>query len=324
MHPIGVTTSVDRRLPASSRTLVIAVCLWVPAELAILTGAAARRGHAELLLGAGAIDAIILTALALVLVARARGGWTRLEVSPARVARLALSFLVAGLFLARLLRVPVPSAARGLVIVGELAVLAWVAARAGRLRAAVPTHLAGILDGELALVAAAVRALRRRPLPLDPSLHTTSRTTELGRIYAALAILTVAELPALHLLLHASSWKLHAVLVALHVYSLLWILGDLRLLRESGHRVLADRVELRLGFRWRATIDRARIVRVVTLAGAPGPRPDTLRLTPREAPNVLVELDAPIALRGPFGRQRTTRRLALRLDDAPRFLSAFD
>ena len=173
------------------------------------------------------------------------------------------------------------------------------------------------------MLAAATRALRRAPLPtLDG--WTTGRTGQGGQLVAALLVLTAFEAPAVHLVLHAKLGPGHALLQlaigALHLYGVAWLVGDLRLVRESAHVLGPDALSLRQGARWRGEVPYAQLA-AVELA-SPAARPDTLRLSGLDTPNVLLRLRAPVAIAGPFGISRRAARIALHLDEPAAFADA--
>jgi hypothetical protein len=178
----------------------------------------------------------------------------------------------------------------------------------------------------MGILLAAWRALRRRPLPPPPpDGFTIGRTGTAGQLVAALLVVTAFEAPALHLILHARLGPGHALLQlalgALHLYGVAWLVGDLRLVREAGHRVSADALELRLGTRWRGEVPYERITSVALGEPRAGDR-DTLRLSALDRPRVLVVLASPIELVGPIGIRRRAARLALSVDEPRAFVDA--
>ncbi len=141
----------------------------------------------------------------------------------------------------------------------------------------------------------------------------------------ALGLATLAEVAAVHLLL--SRWSVTAAWVATvaGLASLTWIMRDYRSVRGTPHRVLADQVEIRRGLLWRADIpmEKIRAVRVPTSSersDASG-AVDLLLWLPA-APWVLLEMDAPITVRGLAGIKRQVRRLGVSVDDPPGFAAA--
>jgi hypothetical protein len=164
---------------------------------------------------------------------------------------------------------------------------------------------------ELRLLAAAFRS--RSPLPPLPGCFTTTRTSRMNQLLVTIVVLTLFEAPALHLVLHG--WPTHLIVLGLHVYGFLWLLGDARLMRESGHR-LGNALEIHLGARKRGLIPYAQIhsARLISDGKRGG-------ITPFDPPNVEVELKAPATLTGYFGLRRTLSTLRLYVDEPERFVA---
>jgi hypothetical protein len=312
MHLTGVTSL------ARQRALALLVIGAIPLELLLVGRVAARAGHAEVLFAAAAIDCVILCGGALWWLGR-----SGVRVAKARYLRLAAIAMALFALACRVAGLPLPRALWALTALGDLALVVLVAFGVKRATTLLPAPVVAVAETELSMVRAAARALTRRPLPSDASLHTTSRSSELGRLYAALGLVVALELPAAHVLVHAFApgrIGVHLVLAVLDVYGVLWMIGDWRRLRETGHRMGTHTLELHLGLRARATVPRAQITSVRRLDGARRRRGD---LTPYEAPNVEIELREPVEVRGPFGLRRRSAQLRLRVDDPDRFLAAF-
>jgi hypothetical protein len=172
----------------------------------------------------------------------------------------------------------------------------------------------------LALLAAVGRAMTRRPLPAPEDGFGALATSRYPQLVLLICIVCCAEAPALHLLLPSllgAPALVHGALALLHGYSLLWLLGDLRLMRESRHRASREGLAVDLGQRARAFVPRAAIAAVHVGAAPDG----SLHITPREAPNLVVELSEPVQVELLVGK-RVTRRLALFVDDPVRLAAA--
>ena len=103
----------------------------------------------------------------------------------------------------------------------------------------------------------------------------------------------------------------------LSAYSLLWLLAHGQAVRRRPVLLTADALVVRVGLVWRVALARKQIVRVEKLTDAPPPAPGLLNaarllLTP---PNLLLTLAAPQPVRGPYGRHRPVRRLAIYVDE---------
>jgi hypothetical protein len=302
--------SAPRALPWWQRGLALGIVAFVPAELALVTHLA-RGGREHVLAAAAATDIVLLAGAALLLLLRAGH-----RVPRGRALR--LFFIAVALFYAaaRVLRLDLPPIFALLSLGGEITILVLVASGSRAVAKALPRPVAALLDTELSILAAATRAISRRPLPAVEGAFTTVRSSELGRLYFGLALITLCELPAVHLLLHA--WlgsgrpMPHVALAAVHVYGLVWLLGDWRLLAETGHRIDGGCFEVRLGGRWRGQVPLALVEAAIPLSESKRTRGD---LSPLEPANVCLALRSPVELAGSFGIRREVDRLRLRVDD---------
>jgi hypothetical protein len=221
--------------------------------------------------------------------------------------------LVAGVaalgFAARMAGVRVPVVFSALA---EIAIVALVAL--GVLK--VPRAVRELLRAELRLLGAVLRALLRRPLVA--SAITFTKESSYPSLAVALGIVILVEGGVVHLLLAAHPRGQLAVL-ALDVYSLLWLIGDLRALREATCHFERSAVRIELGFRGSSRIPY-RLIDAVS-APEPGwtPSAKAFRLTPGDAPNLRVDLKKPIVVRGLLGIRRRAESIGLYLDDPERF-----
>lgn len=313
----GTAAALGRR----ERLLALAVIAVIPVEQALCARAVWRGTLPSAIFAAAAFDALLLPGIVLWLAARRAGGLRALGLGPARFARLAVTALALGALGVRLSGVGQTHAIAAGALALELGLWIALLLGVGGLDGVVPRPVLAMLRTELAIGAAAWRALRRRPIVHAGGTFTTTRTSRAGMLVTAVIVMSLFELPVLHLLLHHARFAAHAALAFVHLYGIAWLLGDLRLMRESGHRVDGDTLVLALGARWRGEIPRAQIVEARRLDGGPAPR-GALRLCPADTPNVALRLRAPVTLTGLFGLRRTSAHLALFVDDADAFLAA--
>jgi len=111
-----------------------------------------------------------------------------------------------------------------------------------------------------------------------------------------------------------------AIAAGLHLYALLWLLGDARAVRSRVTRIDRDTLRLRLGLRWQADIPRAAIDSV-EVGNAPA---GSLRLRILGAPNLVIRLRHPIEVHGPLGISRRSKILAVQMDDPRGFSDALE
>ena len=147
-------------------------------------------------------------------------------------------------------------------------------------------------------------------------------------IAGALAMLVMVEGAVVHLALDQAGYSRSVwVAFALHVYGLVWVIGDalaLRVLRTylpEPSRGDDAVLELRVGLRARASIPIGAIVHVGTGSWeAAGPEE---RLVSVAGPaNVRIALSRPTALRGMLGAPVATTAILLRVDEPGRFTRA--
>ncbi len=129
-------------------------------------------------------------------------------------------------------------------------------------------------------------------------------------IYVAIVLACVAEAIPLHFLFRRWGALAAALSVVVHVYTVLWLIGDLRALVLRPIRIEGGLLLLRIGLRWEADVPLHSIAAVER-----GPSPAGLRLGVLGTPNLVVRLRAPMQLHGPFGIRRTSDTLLLQVDD---------
>jgi hypothetical protein len=179
----------------------------------------------------------------------------------------------------------------------------------------VPRPLAGVFAAELAILAAATRALRRAPLAPRAGFAVLE-TSNYPRLALALVLLSLIEAPATHLmvhaLVHAHALTGHLILLFVHGYTFLWIAGDLRMLREARHACEARGLRIALGARASAFIPYDDIL---ALHSSPPGHTRALRLTPMDTPNLVLVLRRRVEVVRMLGITQRSDCLALYLDD---------
>jgi hypothetical protein len=171
--------------------------------------------------------------------------------------------------------------------------------------------------------AALWRALRRVPLPsVPPAGAFTSARTSVFHVFAiGLTVVTLFEAPVVHLLIHRAGWGWHVAVGFVNVYTVVWLLGERRLLQESWHRLGHDALEVAVGGRWAGRIPYAAIASVAPTDGAGARRRGVLRVTPVDTPNVEVRLREDVTLYA-MGLPRRGRSAQLFVDEPAAFVAA--
>lgn len=329
-------------LVAAFAAAVAAVGAWVVAHPEFAS-------RPELLGAAVTLDLVVGLPLVAYLLLVRRG-----RVRPVHL----LPFALLGVLLARLI---VPEAGRGLlhrmewaVLAAELALVVLLVARLRRgvrayrrIRTRVPYANDALIDAvtdalgsriAARLVAAEIGVLGfalvgpwRRPVPPDGAdvVASTHHAGSYPVILGTLTVLGLVEIAVVHVALSGWSEPAAWIATALGAYGVVWILGDFQAMRHAPLAVIGDRLEVAIGFRWRASIQLADIVAVKTSA-PPDPAPDAPEdarprsLAGPSGPDLWIETSRPAELRGVFGIERRTRCVGLPVDDPAALADALD
>src|SRR5262249_41701789 len=127
----------------------------------------------------------------------------------------------------------------------------------------------------------------------------------------AIAIMVVAEGIPLHFVL-PRGWAIGSLV--LHVYTLLWLLGDLRAMQLRPITVSGDTLHLRIGLKWEADIPLSEIEWAELADRAEG-----RKLAVLGSPNLVLRLRRPHELHGLFGVRRMAQTISLQLDEPAKF-----
>ena len=161
-------------------------------------------------------------------------------------------------------------------------------------------------------------------------LEFAYRSARSGAITAALVAVIVIESIAVHFAVVARLPVLAWGLTLMGAVAVLWLVRDYVALGTGAVRLGDDTLDLTIGRRFAISLPLAAIDRatVPTFRDLPAPGTtqgrDYLNLTKPGAPNVLLVLTELRRVRITAGVHRDVRRIAFRLDDAPRFLAALD
>lgn len=153
----------------------------------------------------------------------------------------------------------------------------------------------------------------RRPAPLGPRELSYHRKAAVGAINGGLLVLIAAEAFPVHLLLSRWSPTAAWVVLALTVYSALWLVGDARAMARRPIRVTGEGLELRFGLRWSLEAPWAAIQEL-------GPRrmgsKADLSLVPLGTdPTHRLVLREPLPARGLYGITRSVSSVDLYVDE---------
>jgi hypothetical protein len=302
-------------MPTTATRAYLVFLVLLSMVVAAETAALGSRGmvlHPDLTRGAVIFDLCVVPALlwwALVV----RRGLAR----PRTIARIAVvSIAVCALLFGRevrLLAVPLELALVWLAVASVRRAVqarrasdAATALRIGLSDALGDSAVTRALATELAIAWYALFSWGRRP----PPGFTAYKRAGWIAIYAAILLACVAEAIPLHFLFRRWGPLAAALSVVVHVYTVLWLIGDLRALVLRPIRVEGGTLLLRLGLRWEADIPLTAIAGVERTGQAKG-----LRLGVLGTPNLAVRLHESMELHGPFGIRKRSDTLLLQVDE---------
>lgn len=178
-------------------------------------------------------------------------------------------------------------------------------------------RLAALVVGELGLLRYGIAGwTRSTPAPAADEF-AYHRRGSYPALLAVVAVVAVFETLGVHILL--SLWEPAAAwgVTALGIYGFAWVAGDFHAGRLHPIRIDGDALVLRTGLRWRA---RVPLDAIAALGDEPPPAGEArVAFVYVGQPDLWLELDRPLTVRGPLGVERTTRHLGVGVDDPAAF-----
>jgi hypothetical protein len=155
-------------------------------------------------------------------------------------------------------------------------------------------------------------------------VFSTYRESGFTAFASMVGVALVVETAVVHLLVTSWSTRVAGGLLFLEGYTLVMLLAHGQAVRLRPVLLTADRLHLNVGFVWQLTVPIAELVTIASLRDTPTPAPDLLNLTKLlfTPPNLLLTFSQPVTVKGPYGIQRTGRRLAVYLDQPQQFMAA--
>ena len=189
-------------------------------------------------------------------------------------------------------------------------------------RLRVPPRLAQILLTESSVIHYGLLGwTRRRSAPGDGTGFSYHLKCGYGAVVGVFVFLILLETSLVHLLLAprlaVAAWTLNL----LGLYGAVFLLADFNAARLRPVRIADDRLEIRVGLRWRGAI-RLRDIEAVELpiAAASARKKDDFKAVLLGDPNLGIRLRRDATATGLYGLSRTFRRVLLAVDD-PRGLA---
>ncbi|HKP61373.1 MAG TPA: hypothetical protein VJV78_31810 [Polyangiales bacterium] len=176
------------------------------------------------------------------------------------------------------------------------------------------------------ILLAAFKSIARRPLaPVEvkPGWHRfgAMETSSYGNLVSMVLLLLVLEAPAVHLILGAVMEDgalrgvIRILLLSSSVYVALWLIGDLRLLRETPGVMLGDgMLMVALGQRVNGEVALTNVTAAQRLL-EPADDTSSIRITPQPRPNCRIRLSSAVSMRGLFGAPLRGEMLDVYVDD---------
>lgn len=186
---------------------------------------------------------------------------------------------------------------------------------------------------EASILAAGFESILRRPLetvtiPPGSQHFSSMETSSYGNTVAVLLLLLVVEAPAVHAILGAVMDEgvlrggIRAALLVSSAYLAVWLLGDLRLLRETpGISLDGDVLRVALGARVHGEVRLSHVTSARRLTGHEE-AVRAIRITPQPTPNCRIHLSASVTMRGIFGISVAGEALDVYVDDPDGLVSA--
>jgi len=199
--------------------------------------------------------------------------------------------------------------------VGDEGPRGWDALRT-ILRESLPEGVTEAVLSEARILVAALMSLTRRPIKpvnVEPGWRRFGvlETSAYGHIVTMLLLLIVLETPAVHVIVGAVlddtalRKVVRGLLLGSNIYLAVWLIGDLRLLRESPGILLGkDTLVVKLGLRVQGSVPLANVdgaERLNAQDAKPTEGRRAIRITPQPQPNCRVTLRSPVGMRGVVG-----------------------
>ena len=160
----------------------------------------------------------------------------------------------------------------------------------------------------------------RQKTPTGPQYFTLYKESGVLAYSIGIGCLVVVESIALHLIVATYSVTAAWVLTATSMYTFVWLLADAQAFRLEPVALRAERLDISVGVRWRASVPLAIIAKVDREPTAPGFA--HRNVTAPAEQTVCLELTEPLKLKGPFGITRCVQSIGLSIDEPDAFIKA--
>lgn len=182
-----------------------------------------------------------------------------------------------------------------------------------------------LLVAELEMLRYALFGWRAKPeITLGSTPFSTYRNSGFTAFVVMLGVAIAVEAVVVHLLASLWSARVAGWLLLFDGYTLVMLLAHGQAVRLRPTLLTAHTLQLNVGFVWQLAVPLEELATIEPLRDTPKPAADLLNLTKLlfTPPNLLLTFAQPVTVQGPYGIQRTGRRLAVYLDQPQQFIAA--
>jgi hypothetical protein len=200
----------------------------------------------------------------------------------------------------------------------------WPALAAGLADVLGHARIADVVAQEVIATYYAIAGWLRRPRPADGvTVFSHHRSHAWGAVVLALVVMSVPEALGLHFLIQHWSVTAAVIVSSLHVYSLLWLIGDHQYMRHTAIELGAGGLlRIDIGFRLHLDLRIDDIAAMGCTRDVIDGAAHVLEARVMGAANVFVRLHAPRTATVVLGRRRQVSGLAMRVDDPDALIRA--
>lgn len=186
------------------------------------------------------------------------------------------------------------------------------------------SRVADVIATETSMFYYALASWRRRPfVPANAQPFFYHKKNGYAALLYTLAFVSIVEVAALDFLVRARHHMAANVLLAIGVFTGIWLLGLARAVQQRPILLTPTELQVRNGLQWRLDIPRDAIASIhFGRHNAPPKRTPGYLRTALGQPNAMIELREPLRARGPYGLERMVQRVGLVLDDVRAFEQA--
>lgn len=165
----------------------------------------------------------------------------------------------------------------------------------------------------------------RKKTPVGPNMFTLHQKSSLIAFHIMLIHATVLEMVGLHWLFHDKSVVLSIIMLILNVYTVIFFLGDIQVVRHNPLVVSEEDIYVSLGLMKRMKINLSDIEEIIDEPAQLKQKisKDTIDFVARDMeevhPDVILKLKQPVEATLIMGMKKQYSKVAIRVDDPMRF-----